>query len=102
MAAPLESDIKVRFPPPAVTLVLVPLRVISEVLDTEKIPLCITLFDPPLNVTLLNGVVPPFKCWVGAPLNKAVRYAADSITRRGTQKAYATEAEFEVFCRAHV
>jgi ribokinase len=30
-----------------------------------------------------------------------VRYAADSITRRGTQKAYATEAEFEVFCRAH-
>ena len=32
-------------------------------------------------------------------LNKAVRYAADSITRRGTQKAYATEAEFEVFCR---
>jgi ribokinase len=34
-----------------------------------------------------------------AALNKAVRYAADSITRRGTQKAYATEAEFEVFCR---
>ena len=27
-------------------------------------------------------------------LNKAARYAADSITRRGTQKAYATEAEF--------
>ena len=36
-----------------------------------------------------------------AALNKAVRYAADSITRRGTQKAYATEAEFEVFCKAH-
>ena len=36
-----------------------------------------------------------------APLNKAVRYAADSITRRGTQKAYATEAEFERFCREH-
>jgi ribokinase len=36
-----------------------------------------------------------------AALNKAVRYAADSITRRGTQKAYASEAEFEVFCRAH-
>jgi ribokinase len=36
-----------------------------------------------------------------AALNKAVRYAADSITRRGTQKAYATEAEFEVFCRAN-
>jgi ribokinase len=34
-----------------------------------------------------------------AALNKAVRYAADSITRRGTQKAYATEAEFDVFCR---
>ena len=36
-----------------------------------------------------------------AALNKAVRYAADSITRRGTQKAYATEAEFEIFCKAH-
>ena len=34
-----------------------------------------------------------------AALDKAVRYAADSITRRGTQKAYATEAEFEVFCQ---
>ncbi len=31
---------------------------------------------------------------VVAALNQAVRYAADSITRRGTQKAYATEAEF--------
>ncbi len=29
-----------------------------------------------------------------AALRKAARYAADSITRRGTQKAYATEAEF--------
>ena len=28
-------------------------------------------------------------------LNIAARYAADSITRRGTQKAYATAAEFE-------
>jgi ribokinase len=36
-----------------------------------------------------------------AALDKAVRYAADSITRRGTQKAYATEAEFEVFCKAN-
>lgn len=36
-----------------------------------------------------------------AALDKAVRYAADSITRRGTQKAYATEAEFEAFCKAH-
>jgi len=34
-----------------------------------------------------------------AALAKAARYAADSITRRGTQRAYATEAEFEVFCR---
>jgi ribokinase len=37
---------------------------------------------------------------LAAALDKAVRYAADSITKRGTQKAYATEAEFEVFCRA--
>jgi ribokinase len=36
-----------------------------------------------------------------ASLDKAVRYAADSITRRGTQKAYATEAEFEAFCKAN-
>ncbi|HEY1943014.1 MAG TPA: ribokinase [Roseiarcus sp.] len=35
-----------------------------------------------------------------AALAKAVRYAADSVTRRGTQKAYATEAEFERFCSA--
>jgi len=32
-------------------------------------------------------------------LNLAVRYAADSVTRRGTQKAYATASEFEAFCR---
>lgn len=31
---------------------------------------------------------------VVSALGKAVRYAADSITRRGTQKAYATESEF--------
>jgi ribokinase len=31
-------------------------------------------------------------------LHQAVRYAADSITRRGTQKAYGTEAEFDAFC----
>ena len=36
-----------------------------------------------------------------AALNKATRYAADSITKRGAQKAYATEAEFEVFCRTN-
>jgi ribokinase len=35
-----------------------------------------------------------------AALNKATRYAADSITKRGAQKSYATEAEFEFFCRA--
>ena len=32
-----------------------------------------------------------------AALAKAARYAADSVTRRGTQKAYATAAEFEAF-----
>ena len=30
---------------------------------------------------------------------KAVRYAADSVTRRGTQKAYATQAQFASFPR---
>ncbi|MBV8663338.1 MAG: ribokinase [Hyphomicrobiales bacterium] len=35
---------------------------------------------------------------VEAALAKAVRYAADSVTRRGAQKSYATEAEFEAFC----
>ncbi|MGO8832432.1 MAG: ribokinase [Roseiarcus sp.] len=34
-----------------------------------------------------------------AALDKAMLYAADSITRRGAQKSYASEAEFEVFCR---
>ncbi|MGD0639546.1 MAG: ribokinase [Roseiarcus sp.] len=33
-----------------------------------------------------------------AALDKAVRYAADSVTRRGTQKAYAMEPEFDAFC----
>jgi ribokinase len=33
-----------------------------------------------------------------AALGYAVRYAADSVTRRGTQKAYASEAEFKSFC----
>jgi ribokinase len=32
---------------------------------------------------------------VVAALRRAARYAADSITRRGTQKAYATAAEFD-------
>ena len=35
-------------------------------------------------------------------LKKAARYAADSITRRGTQKAYATEAEFDRSIERHV
>jgi ribokinase len=33
-----------------------------------------------------------------AALDKATRYAADSVTRRGAQKSYATEAEFEALC----
>jgi ribokinase len=34
-----------------------------------------------------------------AALARAARYAADSVRRNGTQKAYATEAEFEAFER---
>jgi ribokinase len=33
-----------------------------------------------------------------AALRQAARYAADSVTRRGTQKAYASEAHFRAFC----
>jgi ribokinase len=33
-----------------------------------------------------------------AALTQATRYAAFSVTRRGAQKSYATEAEFEAFC----
>ena len=33
-----------------------------------------------------------------AALAQASRYAAFSVTRRGAQKSYATEAEFEAFC----
>jgi ribokinase len=33
-----------------------------------------------------------------AALDRATRYAADSVTKRGAQKSYATEAEFEAFC----
>jgi ribokinase len=33
-----------------------------------------------------------------AALKQAARYAADSVTRRGTQKAYATADEFKRFC----
>ena len=33
-----------------------------------------------------------------AALRQAARYAADSVTRRGTQKAYASEGEFRTFC----
>ncbi len=35
---------------------------------------------------------------VEAALGRAVRYAANSVTRRGAQKSYATETEFEAFC----
>jgi ribokinase len=35
-----------------------------------------------------------------AALGLAARYAADSVTRRGTQKAYASEAQFQVFCQS--
>jgi ribokinase len=37
---------------------------------------------------------------VEAALEKAVRYAADSVTRRGTQKAYSMEPEFDAFCES--
>ena len=33
-----------------------------------------------------------------AALERATCYAADSVTRRGAQKSYAIEAEFEAFC----
>ncbi|RWR10973.1 ribokinase [Paenirhodobacter populi] len=33
-------------------------------------------------------------------LNRAARYAAHSVTGRGTQKSYATAAAFDAFCRA--
>jgi ribokinase len=33
-------------------------------------------------------------------LVKAAQYAADSVTRRGTQKSYATQSEFEAFARS--
>ncbi len=40
----------------------------------------------------------------GSPLEVAVnllaRVAADSVTRRGTQKAYASAGEFKSFCGA--
>ncbi|WP_430471224.1 ribokinase [Thalassospira lucentensis] len=38
---------------------------------------------------------------IDAALHKAVRYAADSITRPGTQKSYATKSKFEDFCKNH-
>lgn len=38
---------------------------------------------------------------VVSSLNKASLYAAHSITRPGTQKAYASIEEFEAFCREH-
>ncbi len=35
---------------------------------------------------------------IEAALEKATLYAANSVTRRGAQKSFATEAEFEAFC----
>lgn len=35
-----------------------------------------------------------------ASLTQAVRYAADSVTRRGTQRAYATADQFRAFCES--
>jgi ribokinase len=35
---------------------------------------------------------------IEAALKQAARYAADSVTRRGTQKAYASADEFQSFC----
>jgi ribokinase len=35
---------------------------------------------------------------VDVALDKATRYAADSVTKRGAQKSFAAEAEFEAFC----
>jgi ribokinase len=35
---------------------------------------------------------------VEAALEQAARYAADSVTRRGTQKAYSTAEQFKTFC----
>lgn len=37
---------------------------------------------------------------VVSALATASRYAADSITKRGTQKSYATPEEFEAFCKS--
>lgn len=53
-----------------------------------------------------DAFVASFACFhaAGADLEtalaRAARYAADSVTRRGTQKAYATIAEFEAFERS--
>lgn len=38
---------------------------------------------------------------VVASLNRAAYYAADSITKTGTQKSYATIEDFDSFCRSH-
>ena len=36
--------------------------------------------------------------FIDASLNQAALYAADSVTRRGTQKTYASADEFKRFC----
>jgi ribokinase len=37
---------------------------------------------------------------VGAAIAAAIRYAAHSVTRKGTQISYASRAEFDAFCSA--
>jgi len=66
---------------------------------------------PPVKVTPVDttgagdAFVGSFACFhaagmdLEAALVRAARYAADSVTRRGTQKAYATRADFERFER---
>ncbi len=40
---------------------------------------------------------------IEAALDRATLYAAQSVTKRGAQKSFATEAEFEAFCaRVHI
>ncbi len=48
----------------------------------------------------IGGFARYFAAGIGleAALGKATLYAADSVTKRGAQKSYATEAEFEALC----
>lgn len=48
----------------------------------------------------IGGFARTFAAGLGldAALDKATRYAADSVTKRGAQKSFASEAEFEAVC----